>query len=72
VKNIEQDITHTINQNFYYYEGVEGNNEEPKNRSSGAYIFRPVNQQRIDISASAPELEAYTGIQFLKKIQRKV
>ncbi|XP_031833177.1 lysosomal alpha-mannosidase II isoform X1 [Nomia melanderi] len=28
-------------QSFHYYEGMEGNNEESRNRSSGAYIFRP-------------------------------
>ena len=30
-----------LTQSFHYYEGMEGNNEEFKNRSSGAYIFRP-------------------------------
>ncbi|XP_033224967.1 lysosomal alpha-mannosidase-like [Belonocnema kinseyi] len=30
-----------LTQSFHYYEGAEGNNEEFKNRSSGAYIFRP-------------------------------
>lgn len=28
-------------QNFYLYEGANGNNEVFANRSSGAYIFRP-------------------------------
>ncbi|XP_058798007.1 lysosomal alpha-mannosidase-like isoform X1 [Phymastichus coffea] len=28
-------------QSFQYYEGIEGNNRVPINRSSGAYIFRP-------------------------------
>lgn len=32
-----------LTQSFHYYEGMEGNNEEFKNRSSGAYIFRPRN-----------------------------
>ncbi|XP_065340981.1 lysosomal alpha-mannosidase [Cloeon dipterum] len=31
----------TIDQSFYFYEGAVGDNEEAKNRSSGAYIFRP-------------------------------
>lgn len=30
-----------VRQNFYLYEGFIGNNGEFKNRSSGAYIFRP-------------------------------
>jgi len=31
----------SFEQSFYYYESSVGNNDEPKNRSSGAYIFRP-------------------------------
>ncbi|XP_012143157.2 lysosomal alpha-mannosidase II isoform X2 [Megachile rotundata] len=31
----------SLTQSFHYYEGMEGNNEVNKNRSSGAYIFRP-------------------------------
>lgn len=44
-----------IRQNFYVYEAAAGDNEEFKNRSSGAYIFRPnvtearVISQRADI-----------------------
>ncbi|XP_066256477.1 lysosomal alpha-mannosidase-like [Euwallacea similis] len=30
-----------VSQNFYYYKGFVGDNREFKNRSSGAYIFRP-------------------------------
>ncbi|KAG8221971.1 hypothetical protein J437_LFUL007812 [Ladona fulva] len=30
-----------VKQELFYYEGMQGNNEEFKNRSSGAYIFRP-------------------------------
>lgn len=31
-----------VNQEFLYYEGFIGDNKEAKNRSSGAYIFRPI------------------------------
>lgn len=34
-------VTENIRQDFYYYKGAAGNNAEFKNRSSGAYIFRP-------------------------------
>lgn len=34
-------ITLPLKQEFLYYLGAVGNNEEYKNRSSGAYIFRP-------------------------------
>ncbi|XP_035775636.1 lysosomal alpha-mannosidase-like [Anopheles albimanus] len=33
--------THALKQNFFWYQGAYGNNEEFRNRSSGAYIFRP-------------------------------
>ncbi|XP_053661562.1 lysosomal alpha-mannosidase-like [Anopheles marshallii] len=33
--------THSLKQHFLYYDGALGNNEEFRNRSSGAYIFRP-------------------------------
>jgi lysosomal alpha-mannosidase len=34
-------LKQSVDQSFYYYEGSAGDNEEAKNRSSGAYIFRP-------------------------------
>uniref|UniRef100_T1PFV0 Alpha-mannosidase n=1 Tax=Musca domestica TaxID=7370 RepID=T1PFV0_MUSDO len=34
-------ISEDITQQFFYYKGAYGNNAEFKNRSSGAYIFRP-------------------------------
>uniref|UniRef100_A0AAG5DR66 Alpha-mannosidase n=1 Tax=Anopheles atroparvus TaxID=41427 RepID=A0AAG5DR66_ANOAO len=34
-------VTNRLRQTFVYYEGALGNNEEMRNRSSGAYIFRP-------------------------------
>lgn len=34
-------------QTFFYYEGADGNNEVFKNRSSGAYIFRPNSTEQI-------------------------
>ncbi|XP_031630105.1 lysosomal alpha-mannosidase-like [Contarinia nasturtii] len=33
-----------VRQNFYIYEGFQGNNREYKNRSSGAYVFRPIDK----------------------------
>lgn len=34
-------VTNKLSQNFVFYEGAVGDNREFKNRSSGAYIFRP-------------------------------
>ncbi|XP_030753916.1 lysosomal alpha-mannosidase-like [Sitophilus oryzae] len=31
----------TLDQNFYYYQGFVGGNGDPERRSSGAYVFRP-------------------------------
>ncbi|XP_053673280.1 lysosomal alpha-mannosidase-like [Anopheles nili] len=39
--------THALKQNFFFYEGAYGNNEEFRNRSSGAYIFRPNGTDRV-------------------------
>lgn len=36
-----------LRQEFFYYEGAQGNNEEFRNRSSGAYIFRPNSTEQI-------------------------
>lgn len=52
-------ISENINQEFYYYRGAYGNNGEAKNRSSGAYIFRP-NGTEILVSPSAT-LKIYSG-----------
>jgi hypothetical protein len=49
-----------VSQNFYYYEGYIGDNEEPKNRSSGAYIFRPNGSQAFVVS-STPKTISYKG-----------
>nr|XP_033326410.1 lysosomal alpha-mannosidase isoform X1 [Megalopta genalis] len=42
VVNYKQEKDMSVVQSFHYYEGQVGNNEIPKNRSSGAYIFRPI------------------------------
>ncbi|XP_053677468.1 lysosomal alpha-mannosidase [Anopheles nili] len=39
-------VTNRLRQTFVYYEGALGNNEEFRNRSSGAYIFRPNGTER--------------------------
>ncbi|XP_071865397.1 lysosomal alpha-mannosidase II isoform X2 [Bombus fervidus] len=49
-----------LTQSFHYYEAMEGNNEEFKNRSSGAYIFRPKNTSARNIMKSA-SYEVHTG-----------
>jgi lysosomal alpha-mannosidase len=49
-----------ISQNFYYYKGYIGDNEEFANRSSGAYIFRPNGSQALLVSAT-PKTISYKG-----------
>lgn len=48
-----EEIQMNVRQNFYLYQGFIGNNEEFKNRSSGAYIFRPSNNEAIAIASRA-------------------
>lgn len=42
-----EDFTEMFTQNFIWYEGANGDNREFKNRSSGAYIFRPNGTERL-------------------------
>lgn len=42
-----------IEQNFFIYEAAAGDNREFKNRSSGAYIFRPNVTQAIRVNSKA-------------------
>lgn len=45
----EGQVEMKVRQNFYLYEGFIGNNLEFKNRSSGAYIFRPKTTNALNI-----------------------
>jgi len=51
--------TTPITQQFYYYRAAMGNNEEFKNRSSGAYIFRPNGTEQL--VAKEATLTVYRG-----------
>ncbi|XP_059613211.1 lysosomal alpha-mannosidase isoform X2 [Phlebotomus argentipes] len=45
--SLEDGSEHKLSQNFFYYEGAVGDNRVFKNRSSGAYIFRPNSTERF-------------------------
>ncbi|XP_034666347.1 lysosomal alpha-mannosidase isoform X1 [Drosophila subobscura] len=62
-------LTQIISQEFLYYEGAKGNNEEFLNRSSGAYIFRP-NQNKIHFVATQVEIEVYRG-ELVQEVRQK-
>lgn len=49
-----------ISQEFLYYEGATGNNAEFLNRSSGAYIFRP-KDNNIRFATDHVTIEVYKG-----------
>ncbi|XP_047001000.1 lysosomal alpha-mannosidase-like [Schistocerca americana] len=49
-----------LSQNFYYYEGWAGTNAGPDERSSGAYIFRPVGSEATMVSGTAT-VKIYKG-----------
>lgn len=53
-QGLKKKLTHT----FAWYEGALGNNAEFKNRSSGAYIFRPNNTAR---TLSPSKFDVYRG-----------
>ena len=69
IKHIEGDETFSVMQDFAYYQGFRGDNMEAKNMSSGAYLFRPINNQRISVTSDPPALEAYTGKDFCHNTQ---
>lgn len=52
-QQLNKNVTINLNQSYYYYEGMSGNNEEFKNRSSGAYIFRPNGSEPVKIAEGA-------------------
>uniref|UniRef100_A0A1A9ZH71 Alpha-mannosidase n=1 Tax=Glossina pallidipes TaxID=7398 RepID=A0A1A9ZH71_GLOPL len=53
-------MTRIISQDFLYYEGAVGNNMEFRNRSSGAYIFRPKNDS-MKIITTDLDITVYRG-----------
>ncbi|XP_030561633.1 lysosomal alpha-mannosidase isoform X2 [Drosophila novamexicana] len=53
-------MTRMISQEFLYYEGATGNNAEFLNRSSGAYIFRP-KDNNIRFATDHVTIEVYKG-----------
>lgn len=61
--------TVSVAQNFLYYEGFVGNNYEPKNRSSGAYIFRPLPNQNATPAATSATYKIYRG-ELVQEIQQ--
>lgn len=61
VQWIEKNGTrYPLHQNFFYYEAMKGYNFNADNRASGAYIFRPTNNQPTVISEKI-NLTIYRG-----------
>lgn len=55
LKSVSQNgVVTNIKQNFFFYKGAIGDNREFKNRSSGAYIFRPnITSEQLAINTKA-------------------
>lgn len=53
-------MTRIVNQEFLYYEAAIGDNREFRNRSSGAYIFRP-KTDTVSVLSSSCKLKVYRG-----------
>ena len=49
-----------VEQNFFYYRAMVGNNSDFDNRASGAYIFRPNGSQPLPV-ASQVNYTVYKG-----------
>lgn len=62
-------FTENIQQTFGIYKGYRGNNGESKNRSSGAYVFRPYGD--IEIVNNKVELSFYNGTK-VKEVHQHV
>ena len=58
---ISKGVETSVDQRFFYYEALEGNNLQLGNRSSGAYVFHPANDEAIQIGTSA-FVEVYKGM----------
>lgn len=68
---VKGDVEVPVNQNFYYYLGMSGDNSKFEKRASGAYIFRPNTTlsgrgQPIPITERVFSYQVYKGnaIQF--------
>lgn len=55
--------TNKISQNFVFYSGAVGNNENFDNRSSGAYIFRPDPKTKEKLVTKEAKIEVFRGDQ---------
>ncbi|KAJ6646687.1 Lysosomal alpha-mannosidase [Pseudolycoriella hygida] len=55
-------VSSKLSQNFLFYKGFAGNNREYKNRSSGAYIFRPKPDETVEIVGTDVSLEVVRGV----------
>ncbi|KAG4070459.1 hypothetical protein HA402_005691 [Bradysia odoriphaga] len=54
-------VTNKLSQNFLFYRGFAGNNREYKNRSSGAYIFRPIPDTVEEVVGIDVDLQVIRG-----------
>ncbi|CAO1353625.1 unnamed protein product [Diamesa tonsa] len=54
-------VTNKLSQNFVFYEGAVGDNREFKNRSSGAYIFRPAAGKAETLIAKEATIQVVKG-----------
>lgn len=59
----------SIKSSFYYYNGENGNNMIAKNRSSGAYIFRPKEKEAIPVKMEE-QMKQYTGPVLIETHQK--
>uniref|UniRef100_A0A336M0Y1 Alpha-mannosidase n=1 Tax=Culicoides sonorensis TaxID=179676 RepID=A0A336M0Y1_CULSO len=61
-------VKHRLTQNFFFYQGYLGNNWIPKNRSSGAYIFRPNGTENFVTQSATLEVVRGDHVEEVRQI----
>lgn len=62
IQNKENSLNADTTQSYCYYKSKVGNNQDPKNQSSGAYIFRP--QENTPVCYQVKNFTLYKGELF--------
>lgn len=66
-----KETTVRVNQSFYWYLGHPGNNTEFQYRASGAYIFRPQQQEPLPVANKAELVHMETNGTIVQEVHQK-
>ena len=62
IDNLDTKLTTSITQHFCYYNSIPGNNSQPEFQASGAYIFRPLDNNPVCLNVT--KFRLFEGKQF--------